>query len=290
MDTQRIIGLINVTALVAVMFSMGLQVTFGAVATATRSTRRVALGLIANYVLVPALTLGLLQLFHSDPMVAVGFLILAVCPGAPVAPPATTIAKGDVPWSIGLMVILGALSAVLSPVLLGRLIPWVAPDSTLAVDYLAIVRTLLVAQLMPLAAGLAIHHFAPAFTERIVRPLGALANVLLLALIGLILVAQFDTLAAIRARGWVGMVVLFLGSLAIGWLCAAGGVATRKASALTTAARNAAVGLAIATGNFAGTPVVTAVVAFGLVTMLGTLGCAAVIGRLYRAKVNGRGA
>jgi BASS family bile acid:Na+ symporter len=89
-------------------------------------------------------------------------------------------------------------------------------------------------------------------------------------------------LAAIRGRGWVGMLTLFVASLVIGGLCATGGSATRSASALTTAARNAAVGLAIATGNFAGTPVVTAVVAYGLVSMLGTLGIAAILGRMRR--------
>jgi BASS family bile acid:Na+ symporter len=149
----------------------------------------------------------------------------------------------------------------------------------LAVDYLAIARTLLVAQLLPLAVGLAVHHSAPGFTARIVRPVGVVANVLLLVLIGLIVVTQFDMLAAIRARAWAGMAALFATSLAIGWLCGTGGAATRKASALTAAARNAAVGLAIATGTFAGTPVVTAVVAYGLVSMLGTLGCAVVAGR-----------
>src|SRR3954453_1428574 len=126
------------------MLSMGLQVTVGAVAASARSPGRVALGLAANFVLVPAVTVGLLHLFRPDPLVAVGFLILAVCPGAPVAPPATAIARGDVPWAVGLMVILGGLSAILSPVLLGALVARVAPDSGLAVDYLAIVRTLLV--------------------------------------------------------------------------------------------------------------------------------------------------
>src|SRR5438874_731700 len=132
----------------------------------------------------------------------------------------------------------------------------VASDSDLSVDYLAIIRTLLVAQLLPLALGLALHHLAPTLTGLIARPVSMLANALLLVLIGLILVTQFDTLAAIRVRGWVGMSVLFLGSLAVGWLCGQGDVATRKASALTTAARNAAVGLVIATGNFAETPAV----------------------------------
>ncbi len=289
-DAQQLIGLVNVTALGAIMLSMGLQVEVAAVATAARSVRKVALGLMANYALVPALTLGLLHLFRPEPMVAVGFLILALCAGAPVAPPAAIPARADVPWAVGLMIVLGGLSAVLSPWLLAALLPMVAPGSGVTVDSLAVVRTLLVAQLLPLAAGLAVHYFAPALTARVARSIGVLANVLLLGLVALILVAQFDTLAAIRARAWAGMAVLFLGSLAVGWLCAAGGPATRNASALTTAARNAAVGLAIATGSFAGTPVVVAVVAYGLVSMLGALGCAVAIGRLYRAKTDVAGA
>ena len=39
-------------------------------------------GAIANYVVVPAATVVLLLLFHAQPTVAAGFLILAVCPGA----------------------------------------------------------------------------------------------------------------------------------------------------------------------------------------------------------------
>jgi BASS family bile acid:Na+ symporter len=49
--------------------------------------------------------------------------------------------------------------------------------------------------------------------------------------------------------------------------------------AATTAPRNAAVGLVIAASNFTDPAVMTAVVAYGLVSMLGTLGCAALLGR-----------
>ncbi len=63
-------------------------------------------------------------------------------------------------------------------------------------------------------------------------------------------------------------------SLAIGWLCGGPGVATRKTLALTTAVRNAAVGLVIVSNNFAGTVAVTSVVAYGLVSIFVSLGCA----------------
>jgi BASS family bile acid:Na+ symporter len=49
--------------------------------------------------------------------------------------------------------------------------------------------------------------------------------------------------------------------------------------AVTTATRNAAVGLVIATSNFAGTPAVTAIVAYALISTLGALGSALLVGK-----------
>ena len=280
MDTADFVTLLNVIALVAIMLSMGMQVKFQAVTASVRPVHRVALGLLANYLLVPAVTVGLLILFQAEPRVSAGFLILAVCPGAPISPPATTIAKGNVAWAIGMMVILAGLSAPLSPALLEILLSRMAPESNLRIDFLAIVRTLLVAQMLPLAVGLAIHHWLPNWAQKIGKPLGTVANLLLLVLVGLILATQFQTLRDIRPRGWIGMGLLFFASLGIGWLCAGGDVAIRKALAVTTSARNAAVGLVIVNSNFADTAAVTAVVAYGLASILGTFGCAFLFGKI----------
>ena len=84
------------------------------------------------------------------------------------------------------------------------------------------------------------------------KPVGLLANLLLIVGVGLILATQYQTLCAIRLQGWTGMLLLLLASLAIGWLGGGPTPSTRKALALTTVIRNAAVGLVIASTNFAG--------------------------------------
>jgi len=241
-NTATLVALLNVIALVTIMLAMGMQVTLAAVTASLRPVHQVALGVFANYLLVPVVTLGLLRLLQAAPMISVGFLILAVCPGAPVGPLATTLAKGNVPWSVSMMVILAVLSTVLSPALLSVLLIWMTPGSDLHLDYLAIVRTLMVAQLLPLAAGLAVRHYFPAITQRLVKPIGMAANLMLLVLIGSILATQYETLAAIRMRGWAGMSLLFAASLVIGWVCGGADFAIRKALAVTTTGRNAAVG------------------------------------------------
>jgi BASS family bile acid:Na+ symporter len=218
-----------------------------------------------------------------EPLVSAGFLILAVCPGAPVGPTFTAIAKGNVAAATGLMVILAAISAFLSPALLGFLLTRIAPEANLHIDYRTIVQTLLLTQLLPLALGLGIHRRAPALSERVAKPIGLLANLLLLALVAMIVVSQYEMLTAIRVRGWAGMSLLLLASLGIGWFCGGRDLAIRKALALTTASRNVAVGLVIAGSNFAGTQAVTAVVAYGVISILGTLAGAALCGRFLPA-------
>ncbi len=274
MNPAEIVQLLTLVGLMAVMLSMGLKVSIQEVVASTRQPRLVVLGLVANFVLVPAVTIGLLFLFDAEPMVSVGLLILAVCPGAPVGPPFASIARGDVPCAIGQMVILAGLSAILSPVLLGLLLARLLPAGDLQIDFLAIARTLLLAQIVPLAVGLVLHYRMPKLAERMARPVGALANLLLVGVIVVILAREFSTLEMIRLRGWFGMLLLLAASLGIGWICGGPRRATRKTLAITTAARNAAVGLVIVSKNFADTPAVTAVVAYSLVSILATLGCA----------------
>jgi BASS family bile acid:Na+ symporter len=276
MDLALFVDWLTLVGLIAIMLAMGLRVTIAEVMASARQTRLILLALAANFILVPALTFGLLYIFDPHAMVAVGFLMLAVCPGAPVTPPLVAVARGDVPCAVGLMVILAGLSALLSPALLSLLLVPLLPQSGLQFDYLAIVRTLLAVQILPLAVGLGIHHWMPRLSDRIAQPLTQVANVLLLSLIVLVLVREHETLVAIRPRAWFGMLLLLSASLVIGWLCGGPAEATRKALALTTGVRNVAVALVIVSASFPDTPAVTAVVGYALVSILLALGCALV--------------
>jgi BASS family bile acid:Na+ symporter len=276
----ELIRLLILPGLVAMMLAMGLRSSPGEVLASLRDLRGSAAGLLANFVLVPAATLGLLYAFDAVPLVSAGFLILAVCPGAPVGPPFAALARGDVAYASGQMVLLAAASTLLSPALLDLLLARILPAGGLRVDYLAIVQTLAVSQILPLSIGLAISRLAPGVARRLVGPLGLAATLLLLVVIALVLVEQFETLRLIRFPGWIGMFLLMAACLAIGWICGGPGRARRKALAVTTAARNAAVALVIVSGSFAGTAAVTAVVAYALASILTTLGCALLLGRM----------
>jgi BASS family bile acid:Na+ symporter len=279
MTLDQAINLLVTITLIEMMVAIGLGVTIADLVAVARNWHLVAQAVLANYLVVPAITVGLLLLFAAQPMVAAGFLILAVCPGAPYGPPLTAIAKGNVAVAVGLMGILAASSAIVAPILLSVLLPLLAADEPLRVDATRIVVTLLVTQLLPLGVGLAVRQWRPLLAERLQKPANLLSKILNLTAVVCILVTQFHLLLEIRPRGFVGMLALLIASWAAGWLLGGRATDIRKAMTLTTSLRNVGVGLVIATGSFAGTPAVTAVLAYGLLGVVGSLALAAAWGR-----------
>jgi BASS family bile acid:Na+ symporter len=272
MTIERLTNITVTVLLIEMMIAIGLGVTLRELIAIVRDWRLLLLAVLANYVCFPAVTVGLLKLFQpADAMVLVGFLILAACPGAPFGPACTRIAKGNEAAAVGLMVVLAGSSAVVAPLLLGLLLPHAAGSQSLQINAAGIVGALLVTQLLPLCLGIWLRNWRPRMAQTLQKPANLISQTLSVATLGLILCTQFHLLASIRLRGILGMLVLLVVSVAIGWLFGGRGVENRKAMALTTALRNVGVGLVIATGSFANTAAQTAIVAYGLIEIIGAL-------------------
>lgn len=269
MSIQQITNILVTLTLIEMMAAIGLEVTLSDLFAVVRSVRLIVCAALANYVVVPAVTVALLLAFQPQPLVAAGFLILAVCPGAPFGPPLTAIARGNVTVSVGLMALLAASSALMAPLLLRVLLPLLMDNERLEVDAVRMVVTLFVTQLIPLGGGLVVRHRRPALAERLRGPARMASRFLNLAVIALILATQYPALAEVRLRGYVGMLLLLTASVLSGWLLGGPDSESRRAVALTTSLRNLGLGLVIVNGVFAGTPAVTAVVAYGLFEVLG---------------------
>ena len=271
MSLDRLINILVTIALIEMMVLIGLRVNLADIVSTSRNWTLIARAAVANYLLVPSLTVVLLLLFGVNAMVTAGFLVLAVCPGAPYGPPFAGIARADVPEAVGLMVILAASSAILSPLLLRVLLPWAEGGEAPKIDSFGIVGVLLITQLLPLMVGLWTRHWRPQLAERLIGPFALASKILNLSVVGLILATQFHMLSEIRVRGFVGMLMLLAGSLIIGWLAGTPSRDNRKTMALTTSLRNVGLGLVIVTGNLAGTQAVSATLAYGIVEVLGAL-------------------
>src|SRR3954471_669304 len=270
MSLDQAIGPLVAIALIELMVATGLGIRLADITSAARDWRLLARAGLVNYVAVPLAAVLLLLVVRVEPTAAAGFLILAVCPGAPYAPPLTALAGGNVAISAGLMMVLASSSVIVAPLLLSVLLPLMTGDGGLRMDALRMLGTILATQLLPLSSGLALNHWRPDLAARLLKPAVAIGKALNVAVIGLILLAQARQLMDIRLIGILAMLIWLGISMVLGWLAGGPQDRCRRAVALTTSIRNVGLGVVITTSAFAGTPAVTAVLAYGLVQLLGS--------------------
>jgi bile acid:Na+ symporter, BASS family len=285
MSMDQIINLLAAVTLIEMMVTIGLGSSISQVIDVSRDWHLLIRAVLANYVMVPAAAVGLLLLFQSPPLVATGFLIAAVCPGAPFGPPFTAMARGNVAVAVGLMVILAGSSAVAAPLLLRFLTPWVCGGNAAEINTVKVIGILLGAQLLPLCVGLVMRERRPLLAELLTKPLRRLSTLLNLVTFGLIISVQFRMLAEVRLLAWAGMLALVLAGVIAGWVMGGPGHSKRTAMAMATSVRNVGVAIVIATGSFAGTAAVTAATAFAVFQTIAMALIALIWSRLITAVI-----
>src|SRR3954447_5328400 len=103
MSLDQAISPLVAVALIELMVATGLGIRLADVVDAAPDWRLVARAGVGNYTTGTPGAVLLLLLLRIEPPAAAGFLILAVCPGAPYAPPLTALSGGNVAVSAGLM-------------------------------------------------------------------------------------------------------------------------------------------------------------------------------------------
>ena len=167
------IGLFATVTVFAVMFALGLMLGREQIAAALQ--RRVVLLAVvfAVVVPVPALAVLALKLFALKGPVAVGIVLMAISPGAPVALRRALDAGGDRAFAPALHLAIVLLAVVTVPASVA-ILDWIfAADFTVTPFHIG--RQVFFAQLLPLALGASLRALRPAIAANWKRRRGASA-------------------------------------------------------------------------------------------------------------------
>ena len=256
------IALLAPPTVFTVMFALGLLLTADRIRQALDRSVLLAALVFSAVVPLPILVVGGLLLAHVTGPVAVGVVLMAISPGAPVAL-RRAIEAGSPSFFAPVLHLAIVLTAVVSVPgcvwLLDRLL-----DADFRVTPLHIGRQVLVAQLLPLALGAALRAARPAFALRIEPVVARISNYLLLLLAVVCLLVLGP---AINALHWVPTmlgVVFTLGALVIGRAFAGWHSPFWPAGAVATAMRNPGLALVVASVNRAPESVTAAIFGYAL--------------------------
>ena len=248
---------------VSSMLAMGAGLTASQISQPLRNARLVMLALLANFVLMPLGALALAKVLWLDEPFGVGLLLLGCAAGAPFLPKLAELAKGNLAFAVGAMVLLMVVTVGYLPMVLPLLLPGVT------VNPWEIASSLVLLMLLPLATGLALKARYGDLAARVKPALDWISNASLILLVSLITAANIDkVLQVFGTRGILaGLLFIALG-LGTGWLLGGPNADTRRVMALGTGQRNIAAALVVASQSFSDPKVIVMVIVVAIVGLI----------------------
>jgi bile acid:Na+ symporter, BASS family len=254
-------------AIVSLMFLAGLRAAPGSILGTLRDTSLIVRALVANVIIVPILAVALVRAFSLSQPIAIGIMLMALAPGIPFVIVSAGAKKGGSDaFALSLSFILPAVSVITLPFWATLLAPAIGG---LHVPVGRSVVTILLAQLVPLFAGLLIGRRSERLRIALLRPVGIVSGLALVVLVVLIAVPGAKALATVfGTRAIVAILSLQVLSLATGWYLGGPRPETRRTLAVATSLRNVGLAATLATTFFAGIDVMATVVAFLIIQLI----------------------
>lgn len=218
-----------------------------------------AVGIVAQFIFLPAITFALTLIVQPGPSIALGMILVACCPPGNVSNILTHRANGNVALSVSMTAVSNAISIVAMPLNLafwGSIHPTASPLlRSIALDPMQMLLHILMIIGVPFVLGIACARQFPRWTERFKKPLRILS---FLTLIGFIVGAI--------AGNWryfldyVGLVLLVVAlhdalAFGLGWTVARAARLSdydSRAMSIEVGIRNAGLGLGIIFSFFDG--------------------------------------
>ena len=171
-------------SLAFIMFSVGLELNLADFKRVATHPKGFLIGTINQMLLLPLVAFGLLSFWHIEPVLAVGVMIIAACPGGVTSNFMTYLAHGDTALSVSLTAIISLVSVISLPLIVSFSILHFMETST--APELSIGRTVLgifAITTMPVIIGMTTNCYFPTFAKKFERQARTVSAILFIVIV-----------------------------------------------------------------------------------------------------------
>lgn len=158
-------------SLAIIMFGVALELSVDDFKRLAREPRSAMVGLVSQFVLLPAMTYLLVLLFEPHPSLALGMFMVAACPGGNISNFFSLLAKGNAALSVSMTAIATLLAIVMTPFNFTLWASLYAPTHAILrdihIDLWEVFKIIGLILGVPLLVGMVIRHFKEALAQRI---------------------------------------------------------------------------------------------------------------------------
>ena len=187
--------IMNIT-LAFIMFGVALEIKLDNFRQVLKEPKSIILGIFSQFMALPALTFVLVYFLQPTPSVALGMILVASCPGGNISNFMSSLAKGNTALSISLTAFATLSAVFMTPVnfafwggLYSETASMVIP---IRIDFMEILRTVLLLLGIPVVAGIWFSGKFPRITEKITQPLKKLSMLIFIVFVVLALLGNFE--------------------------------------------------------------------------------------------------
>lgn len=172
-------------ALAIIMFGLGLSLKVADFKRIFLYPKAMIIGSFTQLVLLPVLGFIIAALIlKRSPELAIGLIILAMCPGGPTSNLLTHLANGDTALCISLTAISSIVKIFTIPVMVNIAIQhYMGIASELHLDVLSSIFKIVTITIVPAATGMTVRALAPGFSQRAQKPVKMMSAVFLVLVI-----------------------------------------------------------------------------------------------------------
>ena len=217
MTTAEIISKVFLPlSLAIIMLGMGMTLILSDFTRILKKPKDILIGLTNQLIFLPIIGFSLAIAFNLSPVMAVGLMILATCPGGPTSNLITQVCRGNIALSVTLTAITSILSVLTIPFILAYVLEYFGTDTnvTIKLPILDTILQIMVITIIPISIGMLIRRFKTKFAKRLEKPM-RIASTVIFALVFLaVLAANFNIIG--KAMKEVGLVTLLLNLITMG--------------------------------------------------------------------------
>jgi len=171
-------------ALAFIMLYLGMTLQLNDFKRVLLRPRALLAGLIGQLIMVPLLGLGVAWSLQLDPVMAVGLMVLAACPGGVSSGLLTHLARGDVALSISLTAVTSVAAVLTLPLVVDAAMRFFMA-SGMGVEFPlgSMVRSIFLLTTVPVLTGMALRAWQPGRVARLETLAGRLATALFVLIV-----------------------------------------------------------------------------------------------------------
>ncbi len=241
-----------------IMLTMGLTLTTEDFKILARRPLDIFIGACAQFIIMPGVAYLLVHVWHLDPALALGILLVGACPGGVSSNIMSYLCHGDVAFSVGMTCASTILAPVMTPMLMK-----ITAGEIIHIDAIGMFTNILIVTILPVSIGCALNYFfsrRPSF-PKIQSLMPGLSVTCLAMIVGGVISTVHDDLVA---RGlmlflWTFAVVFCHNTLGylLGWTAgrlAGFNTAKKRTISIEVGMQNAGLATVLASNFFASQP------------------------------------